>query len=98
MKITVELYIWPLPQQSSFGNFLCKLKSTLKELRIVDCAIFEDPSLLGRWAGANMLLSGVEVNVLPESKDAKDMDDWHRWDVDDLEALWLADRPNSLLS
>lgn len=93
----LELRGWPLPEGASFEEFLSKHSSTLEELRLVECVVSEDPRRLGRWAGENMSLNGVEIKVTAEYEAGKDRSNRLIWNDADLEALWLAGRPNSFL-
>ena len=45
-----------------------------------------------------MFLSGVKMNVRVENNDGGDSKAMHLWEITELEALWLAGRPNSLRS
>lgn len=49
-----------------------------------------------------MMLTGVELNLRAEEKEEEKEEDqtnvqgWRFWDEDELQALWLAGRPNFL--
>jgi hypothetical protein len=92
----LELQCWPLPRRAACQEFLLKHSSTLKELRLLRCVVSEDPRSLGRWAGKNMCLSGVDMDLTEEDADETDSQGQHYWGNSDLQGLWLAGRPNSL--
>ena len=79
-----------------FQEFLSRHTSTLKELSLTQCAISDNPSKLGWWAGNRMFLSGAIIDVRAESNSSGANEEWLDWDVADLEDLWLAGRPNCL--
>lgn len=79
-------------------EYLFKHSSTLKELRLDEFVVSEDSRSLDRWAGRTNFLSGVEINARAKEKagDEEDMPLRRLWDNVDLQALWLAQRPNYL--
>jgi hypothetical protein len=91
----LELCGWPLPGQP-FQEFLSKHSSNLKELCLVECVFPNDPRSLGRWAGSHMFLSGVNMNARIWDDDGEHSEGLDQREVRELEALWLAGRPNTL--
>ena len=59
----LDLRGWPLPEGIRFEEFLSMHSSSLRELRLVECVVTEDPRRLGQWTGKSMLLNGVEIQV-----------------------------------
>lgn len=42
-----------------------------------------------------MYLSSMELDLRTDTKNKKNGENWHYWDVANIEALWLAGRPSS---
>jgi hypothetical protein len=91
----LKLCGWPLPELS-FQEFLSKHSSNLRELCLVECIFSVDPRNLGRWAGSVMFLNGVNMNVTIQENDGEHSKGLCQREVRELEALWLAGRPNTL--
>ncbi|KAK4496361.1 hypothetical protein PRZ48_012341 [Zasmidium cellare] len=60
---------WALPSQSVLKKFFSQHASTLREVRLLECCIVRDLDLVqfGRWVGRHMSLTGVELDLHPDS-------------------------------
>ena len=70
----LELGNWQLPESCIFKDFFSRHSSTLKEVRILACTVYEDPRHMGNWVGQNMFLTGVELDLWPGYCDWNDSD------------------------
>ncbi|KAF2166770.1 hypothetical protein M409DRAFT_22824 [Zasmidium cellare ATCC 36951] len=79
----LSLQNWVLPGHDRLENFFSRHRSTLKEVNLLQCLVSkdQDPTDFGRWAGQNLSLVGVSIDIHPEAK----MEDLVKRNDNDLE-------------
>ncbi|PPJ55626.1 hypothetical protein CBER1_03692 [Cercospora berteroae] len=84
----LELRGWLFTEQC-IKDFLITIRSTLRELRLLDNVILYNSEQLAKWGGENLLLDGVQIDNFEHNQDGRPYGL-------DLEEAWLAGRRNFL--